>query len=212
MASLLANSGSWSPTISLDQWNSFLRSSCGTPISPAMACSGSSQDTCSTKSPDLRRPLPRRCAGRARARSSRRRSTARGVKAARDDLAQPGVLRGVHVEQDELAAFDLLADRAVFVAWQGGLLQAGEDVAAQRDLLHVLVLGHHPEAAVVESAHPDRLLVPPDRRGPAQLGQLFHRQPLGVDVRVGEIESGRQIRPGGRLGGRHIPTPRYEVV
>ena len=52
IASLLANSGSSSPTIWLDQSKSFLRSSCGTPISPAMACSGSSQDTCSTKSPE----------------------------------------------------------------------------------------------------------------------------------------------------------------
>ncbi len=115
-------------------------------------------------------------------------------EAAGDDLAQVGVLRGVHVEQDELAALDLLADRAVFVARQRGLLQAGEDVAAPRNLFDVLVFGHHPEPAVVESARPQRLLVPPDRRGPPQLGQFFDRQPLGVDVGIGEIESGREIR------------------
>ena len=117
-----------------------------------------------------------------------------GGEAARDDLAQPGVLRRVHVEQDELARLDLLADRAVFVAGQGGVLQAGEDVAAQRDLLDVLVLGHHPEAAVVEPACADRLFVPPDRRGSAQLGQFLDGQSLGVDVGVGEIESGREVR------------------
>ena len=117
-----------------------------------------------------------------------------GGEAARDDLAQPGVLRRVHVQQDEFAPVDLLADRAVFVAGQRGLLQAGEDVAAQRDLLDVLVLGHHPEPAVVEPAFAERLFVPPDRRGTAQLGQFLDRQSLGVDVRVGEIESGRDVR------------------
>ncbi len=46
-----ANSGSSPPVISLDQRNSLSRSSWGTPSSPAMACNGSSQLTCSTKSP-----------------------------------------------------------------------------------------------------------------------------------------------------------------
>ena len=182
-----------------------MRSSWGTPISPAMACSGSSHDTCSTKSPEpcaaavatmlpgalvevVAQPLDR--AGR---------------EAAGDDLAQMGVLRGVHVEQHELARLALLADRALAVAGQGGVLQAGEDIAAPRNLFDVLVLGHHPVAAVIESAGADGLLVPPDRRGPAQLGQFLDGQPLGVDVRVGEIEPGRQIR--GRLGGRSLDNP-----
>src|SRR6202044_459218 len=93
-----------------------------------------------------------------------------------------------------LAPFDLLADRAVFVARERRLLQAGEDVAAPRNLLDVFVFGHHPKAAVVETARPQWLLVPPDRRGPSQLGKFFNRQSLGVDVGVGEIESGRKIR------------------
>ena len=46
-----ANSGSSPPVISLDQRKSLSRSSCGTPSRPAIACSGSSHDTCSTKSP-----------------------------------------------------------------------------------------------------------------------------------------------------------------
>jgi len=112
----------------------------------------------------------------------------------RDDLAQMRVVRRVHVEQDELARIDLLADRALFVAWQGGLLQAGEDIVTYRDLLDVLVLGQHPEAAVVEPARPDWLFVPPDRRGAAQFGQFFHRQPFGMDVWIGEIKSGREVR------------------
>ena len=66
IASLRANSGSSSPTIWLDQWNSFIRSSWGTPIRPAMACNGSSHDTCSTKSPDPPRRRLRRCSGPAR--------------------------------------------------------------------------------------------------------------------------------------------------
>ena len=40
------------------------------------------------------------------AESSRSDSTARGVNAARDDLAQVGVMRCVHVEQDELARLE----------------------------------------------------------------------------------------------------------
>ena len=116
-----------------------------------------------------------------------------GSEAAGDDLAQLGVLRGVHVEQHELSGLALLAHGALFVAGQRGVLQAGEDVAAPRDLLDVLVLGHHPVAAVIEAAHPVGLLVPPDRRAAAQLGQFLDRQPLCVDVRVGEIESGRQV-------------------
>ena len=96
-------------------------------------------------------------------------------------------------------------DGAVLIARQGGVLQAGEHVAAQRYLLDVLVLGHHPEAAIVESAGADRLLVPPDRRGSAQLGQFFDRQPLGVDVGIGEIEPRREVRS------RHRRGPPYDV-
>ena len=47
-----AYSGSSPAVISLDQRNSLSRSSCGTPSSSAIACSGSSHETCSTKSPE----------------------------------------------------------------------------------------------------------------------------------------------------------------
>ena len=46
-----AKSGSSPPVISFDQRKSLSRSSWGTPSRPAMACNGSSHDTCSTKSP-----------------------------------------------------------------------------------------------------------------------------------------------------------------
>ena len=128
-------------------------------------------------------------------------------EAAGDDLAQVGVLRGVHVEQHELARLELLADRALAIARQGGVLQAGEHVAAQRDLFDVLVLGHHPEAAVVEPADADGLLVPPDRRGPPQLGQFLDRQPLGVDVRVGEIEPGQADSGSAWWSARWLTSP-----
>ena len=107
-----------------------------------------------------------------------------------------GVVRGVLVEEHELAAFDLLADSALLVAGQRGLAQTREHVAAPRHLLDVLVLGDDPIAAIVESAHADRLLVPPDGRGLAQLGQLLDRQPLGVQIGIGEVETGGQVGDG----------------
>ncbi|CKS06968.1 Uncharacterised protein [Mycobacterium tuberculosis] len=75
-----AYSGSSLPVISFDQWNSLPRSSCGTPSKPAIACNGSSQETCSTKSPE---PAAAASAAIFWARSwssSCRRPTARGVK------------------------------------------------------------------------------------------------------------------------------------
>jgi hypothetical protein len=64
----------------LDHWKTFIRSSCGTPISSAIACSGSSQATWVTKSPA---PLAAAAStiDLARADSSARRPLiARGVK------------------------------------------------------------------------------------------------------------------------------------
>ncbi len=102
---------------------------------------------------------PRRAAAAAisRARSARSaRSCLDGARreGPRDDLAQMGVVRGVHVRAVRTCRSRSGAlDGAVGVARQRGLLQAGEHVTAPRDLLDVLVLGHHPEAAVVEAAH-----------------------------------------------------------
>ncbi|SKV28800.1 Uncharacterised protein [Mycobacteroides abscessus subsp. abscessus] len=79
LATALSSSPSEDPTSLLDQSKSCSRSSNGVPIKPAMACNGSSQATCSTKSPC------RSCAAAlaipcARAlRSSRSRLIARGV-------------------------------------------------------------------------------------------------------------------------------------
>ena len=84
----------------------------------------------------------------------------------RDDLAQVGVVRGVHIEQNELAALDVVGRGAFLVTGQRGVLQAGEDIAASRDLFHVFVFGDDPVAVVSETADAGRLLVPPDRRRP----------------------------------------------
>ena len=81
LASFPANSGSMSPTIWLDQWNSFMRSSCGTPIKLAIACNGSSHETCSTKSPEPSAAAAFTMSFARSLRSSRSRSIARGVNA-----------------------------------------------------------------------------------------------------------------------------------
>ena len=104
-----AYSGSSPPVISLDQRNSLSRSSCGTPSRPAMACSGSSHDTCSTKSPAA---LGGRGLGDvlgALREFLLQPSDGAGRETAGDDLAQPGVVRRVHVEHDVALQLDLLA-------------------------------------------------------------------------------------------------------
>src|SRR3954451_11658466 len=88
---------------------------------------------------------------------------ARGVNAREMILRRLGVVRRVLVEKDDLASFQRLGVGVVAVPRQGGLGVTGEYVAAPRHLLHVFVLGHHPIAAVAESAYTLRLLVPPDR-------------------------------------------------
>ena len=136
-----AYSGSSPPVISLDQRNSLSRSSCGTPSRPAMACSGSSHETCSTKSPLTRGGgvlgdvLGALCELLLQPTDG-----ARG-EAAGDDLAQPGVVRGVHVEHDAALQFDVLARHFLGPGRDRAVLPAGEDVAATRHLLDVGVLG-----------------------------------------------------------------------
>jgi hypothetical protein len=129
-----------------------------------------------------------------------------GREAARDDLAQAGVVRGIHVQHDEPLNLDVLTGDVVVEARDHPVLVTGEDVAAPRHLLDVVKFGDGPEATVVETAAVTRsLFVPPDRRGGAQLGELLHRQPLGIDVRVGEVE------PCGKIGGRHQCAPQCNV-
>lgn len=52
-----------------------------------------------------------------------------GNETGRDDFVQPSVLRGVYVEQNQLAPADLLVVHAFLVAGQGGLFQVGEGAA-----------------------------------------------------------------------------------
>ncbi len=57
-----------------------------------------------------------------------------------------------------------------------------------------------PVAVVVEARRASALGVPPDRGGPAQLGELLGRNPAGVEIGVGEVETRRDVRSGhGRL-------------
>ena len=117
-------------------------------------------------------------------------------EAAGDDLAQPGVLRIVHHDHRQRARLDLPAATGHFVPRHNRLLGRRENVAAQRHLAHVAMLADHPEAAVAETTDVGRLFVPPERRGPAQFGELLHRQALRVDVGIGEVEAGRQMWSG----------------
>ncbi|EUA93698.1 hypothetical protein I551_9045 [Mycobacterium ulcerans str. Harvey] len=77
------------------------------PSKPAIACRGSSHDTCSTKSPD-----PAAAAAFAmfwaRSLSSSCRRPIAGGETTRDDLAQPGVVRRIHVQHDEALDVDVL--------------------------------------------------------------------------------------------------------
>ena len=108
------------------------------------------------------------------------------------------MVRRVHVQQHEFPALDLLGDGAVLVPGNGCLHLAGEHVAAAGHFLDVLVSRHHPVATIVEATLAHGLFVPPDRRDVAQFGQLRDRQPLRIDIGVGEVESGWDI------GCRHV--------
>src|SRR6195952_2213031 len=126
---------------------------------------------------------------------------ARGETAG-DDLAQPGVVRRVHVEHDESLHLDALALHVVTEPRDHPVFVTGEHVAAPRYLFDIVEFGDGPVAAVVEAAaRAGSLLVPPNRgRGP-HLGKLLDRYPLGVDVGIGEI------KPGGKIGAGHATSP-----
>ena len=103
----------------------------------------------------------------------------------RHDLAQPGVLRRVVVDQQRLGQLELFGCGAVGQPHDGALAVGRPQVAVAGDRLDVLVTADHPVAAVVE----DRvgLLVPPHRRGLAQLGELGDGDALDKDIGVGEV-------------------------
>ncbi len=123
----------------------------------------------------------------------------------RHDLAQPGVLGCVVVDQQRLGQVELLSRGAVGHPHHRALAVGRPQVAVPRDRLDVLVAADHPVAAVVE----DRLvlLVPPHRRGLAQLGELGDRDALQQDVGVGEVVAGSERT----CALRHISTIHCEV-
>ena len=103
----------------------------------------------------------------------------------RDDLAQPGVLGRIVIDQQCLRQVQLFTGDAVGQAHHRALAVRRPQVAVAGDGLDVLVTADHPVAAVVE----DRLLllVPPDRRGLAQLGELGDGNAAEQDVGIGEV-------------------------
>ena len=111
-----------------------------------------------------------------------------GREAAGDDLAQPGVLRRVHVQQHGLLQVDGVACHPLRPRRDGTVGRAAEDVAALRHLFDVGVLGDKPVALVAEAAGAARYVDPVDRLGLAQLGELLHGQALEVQRRVQEVE------------------------
>jgi hypothetical protein len=101
------------------------------------------------------------------------------------------VVRSVHVQHDKPLHVDAVARHVVGEAGNDAILVAGEDVAAQRHLFDVLVLGDRPVAPVVEAAPlARRLLDPADGLRLAQLGELLDGQTLDVDVGIKEVEPG----------------------
>ena len=176
--------------IELVQWNNFSRSASGTPSRSAMASSGRLIAMSSTKSPESFSEA----ASDDFARGDGELLLERGDRARREkaghQLAQPGVLGCVVVDQQRLGQVELLGRGAVGHPHHRALAVGRPQVAVARDRLDVLVAADHPVAAVVE----DRLvlLVPPHRRGLAQLGELGDRDALQQDVGVGEVVAGSE--------------------
>ena len=113
-----------------------------------------------------------------------------------DDPAQLGVPGWIAVEQDEPGQLQgFLGDRQR-IADERGLRLARIDVAVMGHVQHVRVPGDHPVPVVVEPPGAPGLLAPPDRGGPAQLGQFLNREPLQAQIGIGEVESGRDVRRG----------------
>ena len=162
---------------------------------PAIACSGSSRATWRTKSPE---PFGGGLGGDALCAlvefGAQPLDGARR-EAARDDLAQPGVLGASIMIIDEPAGLDLPARRRHRCSAARPSSRRREHVAAQRHLADVAVLAHHPVAAVAETARrPGGCSFHQIGAAASHLGELLGRQPLRVDVGIGEVESGRQVR------------------
>ena len=119
-----------------------------------------------------------------------------GGEAAGDDAAHPGVLRGVHVEQDDPLHLDGLAGDALLEPDQRGVLLRGVHVGGLGHRQDVGVPGDRPVPLVVEAGRAAALGDPPDRGGAAQFGQLLGRHPGGVDLGIGKVEARRDVRNG----------------
>ena len=155
-----------------------------------MACSGSSHDTCSTKSPvpsaaAVLAMFWARCAS-----SSSSRPMARGVKP-REMILRSRVCCGASMfSSTALLQVDRVARHLLRPGRDGAVRRAAEDVVALGHLLDVGVLGHEPVAVVAEAAGAAGHVDPVDRLGLAQLGELLDGQTLEVQVRVEEVEVG----------------------
>ena len=112
----------------------------------------------------------------------------------RNQLAEFGVLRRILVEQKMAEHLDGLARHVVGETRDRGVLPAREHIAALADLFDVSVTRDHPVPLVLESADRRRLLTPPHGCVATQFGELLERDPLPEDSRVGDVESGRQVR------------------
>ena len=108
-----------------------------------------------------------------------------------DDLAQPGVVRRVHVEHDAALQLDLLTFHLRRPNRDRTVQPAGEDVVALGHLFDIGVLGDDPVAVVLEATRSVGHVHPVNRLGLTQLGQLLDGQPGKVDVGVEEVEVGR---------------------
>ena len=128
---------------------------------------------------------------------------------ARDDLAQPGVLRCVHVEQDGLLQVDRVARHLLRPDRDGAVRRAAEDVAALGHLFDVGVLGDQPVALVAEPAGSAWHVDPVDGLGLAQLGEFGDGQALKVQV------ASRKSKSAGILGGaigKSVCSPQLQRV
>ena len=177
-------SGSSLPIIRLLQSKSLCRSSKGTPISSAMAWSGSSAATSTTKSHEPFAMAASRIARRSLTDERLEGADHSGREPLVDQLAVAGVLRRIHRQHDlRLAVIGrrddrlLQADHAAVV----GVRRVGVRVAT--DGIHVLVLGDHPEAGSAVG-----LVEMLDRRVVPQIGEPFMRDTLREHVTIQQID------------------------
>src|SRR5262249_28806525 len=112
-------------------------------------------------------------------------------EAAGDDAAQLGVLRWVNVEHDQPLYPQALFGLQLTEPDDRAVLPASEQIAVPGDLHDVCVPRHDPVTLVVVAAGAARLGVPPDRCRAPQLRELLGWDTIGVEVGIGEVESGR---------------------